>query len=679
MIRNLFNIHSTTYTSRLLRLLRPSDNGLLLLLAVTVGLATAIALWLFHEAIHLFQDLFLDHLAQDWLGFLNGLGLVISLSLAGYLIGWITQRFVGQEKYHGVTGIIEAVALAGGRLRYRVMPQKALASSLSLGAGGSVGPEDPSVQIGSNLGSFIAQRLHLSEEHIRLLVSAGAASAISAAFNAPIAGVFFALEVVLRGELSTGSVSVVIIAAVMSAALTQGLGIGEAAMGPFNFSLSSPFEIPFFIPLGLLLAIPAAGFIRLFYWQSDLWQRLRLPGPWKTALAGALVGLVGIFLPEVLGGGREIMNEILNGELTFAFGLLLVLAVAKMLMTSISLAAGFVGGIFAPALFIGVMIGSAYGEVITQVFGGVVGDPRSYAIAGMAGMMAGVVRSPITAIMLVFELTNDYHFILPIMLVTVVCILISELFEKHGVYQLGLIRDGIVLHQGRDIDLMQSVTVGEAMYTPAPTIHEAATLTELRDSFRYHHRNALCVVNDVGRLTGIVSLSDLQRVYKGVESCAMHVGDMCTREVITAAPDDVLWTAIRKMGAYGVGRVPVVDPRTDRLVGMLNRHDIVDAYNTAIHRKMRDQQLVEQVRLNTLTGAHVYELYVNGRSPLVGMTIGEVKWPPETVVASILRKGKLVVPHGHTQLKAGDTLTIVADPHSEVELMNLFREEVPWG
>jgi chloride channel protein, CIC family len=659
--------------------LRINDNGRLLLLAVAVGSLTALALWLFREAIAVFSHVLQQSVAREAFGFLGVLGPVLVLAVAGYVVGWIFDRYVGREKHSGMIGIIESVALAGGRLKYRKLPAKSFASALSLGAGSSVGPEDPSVQIGSNIGSFVAQKLHLSEEDIRLLVSAGAASAIAAAFNAPIAGVFFALEVILRGELSTGSVSVVIIAAVMSVALTQGIGVGAGAMGPFDFSLDSMLEIPLFIPLGALLAPLAVLFVRMSYWQQDIWYSITgLSRPVKTALAGALVGIVGVYLPEILGGGRAVMNSVLNGTLAFSIGMLLLLGAVKMLMTSISLAAGFAGGIFAPALFIGTMFGDAYGEFMVDVLGFAI-DPRAFAIAGMAGMMAGVVRSPITAIMMVFELTNDYRFILPIMLVTVLCILVAELFEKNGVYQLGLIRDGINLQSGRDIDLMQSVIVGEAMFTPAPTIPYDANLTELRDSFRYHHRNALCVVDDAGQLYGIVSMSDLQNVYKGSESSGILVADMCVRDVVTASPDDVLWRAIRKMGARGVGRLPVVDTRTGELVGMLNRHDVVEAYNTAIHRKMRDQQLVEQMRLNTLTGAHVYEMHVTSRSLVAGLTIAEINWPPEVVVASILRKERLVIPHGVTQLKPGDTLTLVADPHVEVELMDLFREEVPWG
>lgn len=672
-----FNVFSTPQTkaAKFLRHLRPSDNTLLLFLAVTVGFSTSITLWLFQEAIDLFNWLLIDNLAEDWLGGLGALNTAAALGFAGLLVGLIQSRFIGPERYHGVAGIMEAVALAGGRLRFVVLPFKVLASAISLGAGASVGPEDPSVQIGSNLGSMFGQKLHLNEEMVRLLVSAGAASAISAAFNAPIAGVFFALEVILRGELATASVSVVILAAVVASGVTQSLGISAGAIGPFDFTLERVLEIPFYVPLGLILAPFAAIFIKLTYRQYDFWHRVgRVPMPLKTALAGVLVGVVGIGLPEVLGGGRSVMNEVLLGEADYLVGTLILITVVKMLVTTLSLATGFAGGIFAPSLFIGSLIGDAYGQVMNTLFGASAGDPRAFAIAGMAGMMAGVVRAPITAIMLVFELTNDYRFILPIMLVAVICIFIAEQFERHSVYELGLVRVGIRLQQGRDVDVMQGVTVGEAMFKPAPAIHQDASLLQLRDNFRHHHRNALCVVNDQGKLSGIATLSDLQQAFTSNDDhAALTVSDICTNDdILTANPDDVLWTAIRNMGARGVGRVPVVHPRSGELLGMLNRHDIVNAYNVAIQRKMMDQKHAEQIRLNALTGAHVYELHVKHRSPMCGVHIRDVKWPPEAVVASIERRGKLIVPHGHTQIKADDVLMVVADPHSEPALMALF-------
>ncbi|MCQ3932957.1 MAG: hypothetical protein DPW16_21105 [Chloroflexi bacterium] len=667
-VLNRFSIKGGFYTS---------ENTRLLILAVCLGLATGIAIWAFRTAIDFFHEIFIEGLQHELNQTPIGSGAAIfSLALAGLVVGWLMNRFVGEERHHGVAGIMESVALIGGRLPYQRAPFKALASSISLGAGASVGPEDPSVQIGANLGSMIGQKTRLSEEQVKLLVAAGAASAIAAAFKAPIAGVFFALEVILYGSFSSAAVGVVVLSAVISSAFTQAIE-PHPEMGPFAHTLSSPLEIPLFVPLGILLGPVASLFIRWVYFQHDWWHHhVHLPRPLRTALAGVLVGIVAIFLPEIMGTGRETMNEVLSGETKFALTLLLILGTAKLLMTGVSIAGGFVGGIFAPSLFVGTMLGGAYGLVMDRIIGGGghVTPPEVYAVAGMAGMMAGVVRSPITAIMLVFELTNDYRLILPIMLTTVICVLIAERIEPSGMYILGLRRKGIHLQEGRDIDLMQGVKVGDAMLKPAPSISEKASLIELRDTLRKLRTFSMCVVDDEGLLGGIVTLSDLQRAYDNAHGeKPLTVGDICTRNPITVTPDDVLWTAIRCMSMNDVGRLPVVEPGTHKLVGFIGRHGVMRAYNIAIARKLEDQHAAERLRLNTLTGAHTYEYYLSASAPANGKRIQEIHWPTESVVASVQRGGRLIVPHGSTQLLTGDKLTLVADPLVENELAYLLE------
>ena len=676
-MRSWKQLNSSLRPKNLLLRFQSSQSAILLALAAALGLATGGSIWLFKEAIEFFHEIFAQVLAVEILGVAIGpLGIVVALALAGALVGLTMDRFIGTERHHGVAGIIEAVALAGGRLRYQRMPFKAAASALSLGAGASVGPEDPSVQIGANLGSWFGQSLHLSEDQVRILVAAGAASAISAAFQAPIAGVFFALEVILNGVLESRSFGIIVFAAVVSSAFTQAVH-PTPEMGPFTYTIGSPLEIVLFIPLGIVLALAAVLFVRTVYWQHDLWHdRVKLSRPLKTALAGALVGLVGIFLPQIMGTGEETMSHVLSGDLTFMPITLIALAGFKILMTALSMAGGFVGGIFAPSLFIGTMLGSLYGQFINSLFPQAsTGDPQTYAIAGMAAMMAGVVRSPITAIMLVFELTDDYRLILPIMLTTVFCVYVAERFEPAGIYTVSLLRKGVRLPQGREIDLMQGVSVEEAMLTPVPTIRHDASLLSLRDELRSQKTNSLCVLDDDGLLCGVVTLSDLQRAYSMAGDKAVTVSDVCTHEVVTIAPDDMLWSAIRTMNAREVGRLPVVRRGTREVVGLIGRHGIVRAYNIAIARKLEDQHMAEQVRLTTLTRAHVFEIHLEPRSPVAGKYISAVAWPHESTVASIRRGGRMIVPHGNTELKAGDMLTIVADVSAGTELANLTRPE----
>ncbi|MBI5666474.1 MAG: chloride channel protein [Chloroflexi bacterium] len=651
-----------------------SENTILLLLAVAVGFATGVGVWLFDRGIEFFHHIFYEWLAVELLSrWLGAFAVIASLALAGLIVGWMMERFVGEERHHGLAGLIEAVALTGGRLRYRVMPVKSIAAALSLGAGASVGPEAPSVVIGANIGSFFGQRLHLSEERMRLLVAAGSASAIAAAFRAPIAGVFFSLEVILNGEFTAGSFSVVVLAAVIGSVFLQAVTDAAPVFGSLNFTMGSPGEILLYAALGLLLAPVAVAFIHVIHWQHDLWQRVRLPRPFKAALAGVLVGAVAIVFPQIMGPGREVMAEVLNGREPFTVGFLLALGLVKLLMTGVSLGGGFVGGIFAPTVYVGTMLGGAFGLLAANLLpDSLTGSPQAYAIAGMAAVMAGVVRAPITGILLVFELTNDYRLILPIMFTTVICVALTERLVPAGIDALTLLRAGLRLEQGRDVDVMQGVTVGEAMLSPAPTIPETASLVELRDALRQWRTRSLCVVDTDGLLTGIVTLTDLQRAYDSGGDKPLTVGDICSREVITAVPDDVLWTAIRTMGARDFGSLPVVQPGTRQPIGLLRRESIVRAYSMAVARKREQQHRAEQIRLNALTGAHVVERHIAPDALIAGQRIRDIDWPDESVVASIRRNGKLLVPHGITQLQAGDVLTIVVAREAENDLARLF-------
>ncbi len=652
-----------------------SENSVLLLLAIMVGLASGIGIWLFETAIELFHTVFGEWLVTDRLRpVLGAFGVVLGLALAGFLVGWLMARFVGEERHHGLAGVIEAVALAGGRLPYRRMPAKAVAAALSLGAGASVGPEAPGVVIGANIGSFFGQRLRLSEERLRLLVAAGAASAIAAAFRAPIAGVFFSLEVILNGEFGTQSFSVVVLASVIASVFMQVITDATPVFGRLNFTLGSPADIALYAMLGLLLAPAAVAFIHVVHWQHDLWHKIHLPRPLKTALAGVLVGVAALMFPQIMGPGREVMAATLNGRETYVFGFLLALGLVKLLMTAVSIAGGFVGGIFAPTLFVGTMLGGAFGRLVTGILpANLTGSPQAYAIAGMAAMMAGVVRAPITGILLVFELTNDYRLILPIMFTTVICVYLTERLVPAGIDTLTLLRAGLRLEQGRDVDVMQGITIGEAMLTPAPVITETASLVELRDALRQWRSRSLCVVDSDGLLCGVVTLTDLQRAYENNSDQTVTVRDICSRNPVTAVPDDVLWTAIRTMSARDFGSLPVVQPGTRRLVGLLRRESIVRAYTLAVSRKREQQHRAEQIRLNALTGAHVVEMRITPDTPIAGQRIRDIPWPGDSVVASIRRSDRLLVPHGITRLQSGDLLTIVVAQDAEPDLLRLFH------
>ena len=445
-------------------------------LAIIVGLTSGAGVWLFKWLIDQVKWLTFDQLGVT-LRPLGGWTVMLLPILGGLIVGLLRHFFIGEERHHGVAGIMEAVALAGGRLRYKRIPIKTVAAAIAIGSGASVGPEDPSVQIGSNLGSMFGQALRLSDERMRALVAAGAASGIAAAFNAPIAGVFFALEIIL-GEITGSALGIVVLSGVISSVFTQAVTGPEPAFAIPAYAFNSAWELPLYLGLGLLAGPVAALYIRFLYLAQDIYARwFKAPGWLKPASAGLLVGLVGVFLPQIFGVGYETIEGILQGE-NLGIALLLGLMVAKLILTPVSIAGGFPGGVFAPSLFIGAALGGAFGQLANQLFPQLSLHPAAFAMVGMAALLAGAVHAPLTAILLLFEMTHDYRIILPLMFSVVISLLIAQRLQRDSVYTLGLARKGIRLERGRDVDVLETVTVAEVMQ-PAPfMLYEGDNLAE---------------------------------------------------------------------------------------------------------------------------------------------------------------------------------------------------------
>ncbi len=664
--------------ARLLDRLTPSEATLFWAFSLVVGLATGLAVLLFRESIR-WVHLDAARGLADWLADRHPLAVVLVPALGGLVVGFLKAYLIGPERHHGVAGIMEAAALAGGRLRYARVPVKALGAALSIGFGASVGPEDPSVQIGAGMGSMFGQRLRLSDERVRLLVAAGAAAGIATAFNAPLAGVFFALEIVLLGDVSTASFGVVVLASVVAAVLTQAL-VGTHPAFPIPlYALNSALELPLYFGLGLAAAVVAVVYIRALYLAQDAFHQLRLPGWLKPALVGLLLGIVGLRFPQVLGEGYETVTDVLHGE-GMAFSLLLALLVLKLVMTALSLGSGFVGGVFAPSLFLGAALGGAYGLLVGRLFPGLGLVPSAYALVGMGAVLAGAVRAPITALLLLFELTNDYRILLPPVFAVAVSMYISERLQPESVYTLSLVRKGLRLRRGRDVDILESLTVGEVMQQSPPVLRERDSLLAASEKMAELHSHGLPVVEERGRLVGVLSVQDIERAAERGLSMDRPVGEVCTREVLVAYPDESVQAALRRMNARDVGRLPVVDRRDpQRLVGLLRRADILRAYDLALLRRQMERYRQEQARLELLTEAEVVELEVAPGSAVEGRAMREVEWPKNALVASILRRGHVVFPHGNTRLLAGDRLTVLVAPDVAEEVRRLVEATEPEG
>jgi len=640
-----------------------SETAVMVTMAALVGMGTGLGTIAFVRLIDLCEELFFAG-GISFPGLL-GKGLVVLLpALGGLLVGPIVYFIAPEAKGHGVPEVMDAILTQGGRIRPVVVVAKAIGSAITIGSGGSVGREGPIVQIGSALGSTIGQKFHLSERRLVNLIASGAAGGIAATFNAPIAGVMFALEVIL-GEFTIYTFSTIVVAAVTASVISRTvLGSSPAFIVP-AYSLVSPWELVLYLGLGGVAALGAVTFVKALYWLEDRFDEWAFPPYLKPAVGGLGLGILGYFLPQVFGTGFETIENALTNRL--GLGLLLVLVLAKILATSLTLGSGASGGVFAPALFIGAVLGGAYGEVVHHLFPQVTAASGAYAMVGMAAVFSGAARAPITSVLILFEMTQDYRIILPLMFATAVSTLVAGYLEPESIYTLKLSRRGLDVRARRDMDLMRTIPVEEAM-TPISQMDTVTPDTSLRDLARLfqetsHH--GLPVVDKQGELYGVVTLADLEKAMKAGRLTGT-VKDICTTRVRTVFPDETLEDALRHFGALDVGRIPVVDrSNPKRLVGMLRRSDIIRAYSHALLDRQEVQHRLERLRLERATGTELVELELDSDAPAVGRKLKDLKLSPDCVIVAILRGGKVVVPRGETQLRAGDRVVALTTGRGE--------------
>ncbi len=587
---------------------------------------------------------------------------------------WFRVASSDRKNCTGLRVSSSSVALAGGRLRYVSTPLKALSSAISIGVGAPLGPEDPSVQIGANLGSMFAQLLHMSEERVRLLVAAGSAAAIAAAFNAPIAGVFFALELIM-GEINANALGMMLVASVASSAFIQAVSGPEPAFHVPAYAIHSAWELPMYLGLGLLAGPVSALYIRILYAAQDFSTRIHARDWIKGASAGLLVGLAAVFLPQVLGTGYDTIQEVLNKN-DISLWLLLAFLIVRLFLTPISLAGGFSGGVFAPSLYLGAVLGGAYGLVASHLLPGLAINPAAFALVGMAALLAGSVRAPLTATILLFEMTNDYRIILPVMLAVAASVLLSERIEHDSIYLASLVRIGIRLDRGRDVEVLRSLSVGEVMQTDAGAMPESETLAEATERLAQTRRHGLPVVNAQGNLVGMLTAQDIDKVEPGLRD-STTAGDVCTRDLVVAYPNESLSDALLRMSHADVGRLPVVDRNyPTRLVGILRRVDVIRAYEIAVVRRATQRHRAAEVRLDAMTPERVLvtDMVVESGATLDGKKMLEIRWPDGALIASVRRGNRVFIPHGRTMIKSGDTLVVVAEGKARQQVAAMCKE-----
>lgn len=618
----------------------------------------------------------IDWLTGLWLGseaaWNPGVWVVLIPVVGGFLVGPIVYNISREARGHGVPEVMLAVSRNKGVIGPKTGIAKTIASVLSISSGGSVGREGPIVLIGSSVGSMVGVGFKLSTQDVRLLVACGAAAGVSATFNAPIAGALFASEVILR-DFNAPTFTSVVLSSVTATAISQAYFGRAPAFDIPAYALESPIELLFYAGLGLLCAVLGVVFIRATYYSEDLFERLPVLPPWlRPALGGLAVGALGLTFPQIFGVGYDHVHRSLNEPQVVGLFCLFVLVPVKLLATTITLGSGGSGGILAPSLFLGATLGGGFGTLLHEAFPDLTGGGGAYATVGMAAMFSAAARAPLSAIVLIFEMTRDYQVILPLMIAVAIATAGSRALFRHSIYTLKLARRGLETEGTAPVNLLDFVTVQQAMTSNFTSVSPDTPVPKLLGLFSAMDRTSLPVLEDNETLYGIVTFRDVSHVIDRPQD--KTVKDICTRHPLVCYPDETLSEAMTKLAVRNVASAPVVsreNPRT--LVGMLERRDILQAASRASRSYRRHVQTIEEIR-QADRDLRSLEVEVHPDSPRAGRPIRDLNLPEGALIISIRRGRRIVLPRGPTVLRPGDRISILVDRTQEQILRTYLSE-----
>lgn len=567
-----------------------SENAILLGFAVAVGMASALGVVAFYRLIDLAFRVFYRIPGEFWPRWFF-LAYRPVVTGAGFALAWWIMRRIGRgHEGMNVPDVQVAVARRGGVLPARAALARTLASVVTLGSGGSAGAEGPVAVLGSAAGSFLGRSFRFEPERVKVLVAAGAAAGISAAFNAPLTGAFFALEEIL-GSLATAAFPAVVVSSVVGAVISRAFfGNHPAFPIPVEYGYALLREVALFYPLlGVLVGAVSALFVRV-YFAAEAWlPRLRVPRAVLPWLGGAAVGAL-VYLSDgrLVGFGHLALRPSVFGRLTWYA--LALLALGKILATAITLNAGGSGGVFTPSLYVGAATGGAFGVALATLFPALALRPEAYALVGMGAAVAAATGAPITGMLIVFEMTNDYAIMPPLMLAIVLASVTARAIEPDNLYSGWLRRRGQRLSHGSDEHLLARHRVRDACEAAPHVILEHEPASALLAHLERARATDFPVIDGEGRFRGMLSIHDLGRAAAHADTLGgvLVAADLVT-ESETVAPEDSLLRALRAMGARGVAALPVVDPLTGRLAGLISRADILAVYERTLAGEPGDE------------------------------------------------------------------------------------------
>jgi CIC family chloride channel protein len=600
-------------------------------------------------------------------------------AIGGLIVGPLIYFFAREARGHGVPEVMAAVALRGGVIRRRVVSVKALASAISIGSGGSVGREGPIVQIGSALGSTIGQALRVPASQLRTIVGCGAAAGVAATFNAPIAGALFAAEIVV-GNFAVAQLSPIVISSVVATVISRFLLGNYPAFRVPGYELVSPFELLPYMVVGFVAGFVALAFMRSLYATEDFFDRIRIPEYLKASLGGLVVGAIGVWLPNVFGVGYSTITMALTGALPAAtLGLLLV---AKIVATSTTIGSGGSGGVFAPSLFLGAMTGGFLGSFIHQWFPESTATSGAYALVAMGAVVAAATHAPITAIIMIFELTQTINIIPPLMAACVVSTLVTTFVQRDSIYTMKLRRRGIDLYEEESHNILKSLFVHDIIDREPEVLPASANFATIVERVIGSEHSEFFVLDEREQLRGLIHMRELTRLL--VEQDALRpivvAGDLLDPRLPTVTEHEDLDVVIQLFSHGEAEEIAVVDDADPRkLVGSVHKRDVIHTYNKEVLRRDLAGSVSSTVIVASkgqqveLGGGYVLQ-EVQPPARFFGRTLRELDLGRHTGVQVILLRKRsadgarreVQVPSADDRIEEGDRL-VVAGTKAAVE------------
>ncbi|MFO8047749.1 MAG: chloride channel protein [Desulfosudaceae bacterium] len=569
--KSIFGIYRSSDISRYV---------LQIVFAVLIGVLAGLGAILFHYIVE-YMRLFFEPANLKRLLPLNFNLIVLVPLLGGVIISALTAFFPGTAREKGVESVIKALIIKNGYIPLKTTLFHMASSILSIGTGAPLGPEGPVAKIGSGIGSFMSQRFRLNRKNMKVFTAAGAGAAIAAVFNAPIAGVFFSIEVILLNDLRNESLSFLIIASVVADILSRAVLGNETIFSIPDYPLVPLADYPWFLIFAVCCGLLSLAYSQLSKSLHYLFDKvLRLDNPfWRLLPVSLLFGLVLLKFDQLFGIGYHTMNLVLNHE--FALGTVACLLLLRILFLALFLTAGAYGGTFAPSLAIGAMFGFVFALSANALFD-ISLDPVAFSLVGMGGILAGINSIPLTSILLVFELTRDYRIILPLMLASIVSFIVVLYVNKRTVYANALLQEGIDVSAMGEIDILGRVSVKQLMVPHLDQVSYRMPFQELLRRLLHSAYGEVCVVNDEDRLLGVITLKGVRQALITRELVDLLIADDLVIPIPAVTEDDPVTRALENIEKFDIENIPVVTPAADghRLSGILRHQDILQAYNT---------------------------------------------------------------------------------------------------